>query len=41
MALIGHQFAKGLELVIGAPLGQLGAVDLAQQLSDRLTQGQR
>ena len=41
VALVGHQFAKGLELVIGAPLGELGAVDLAQQLRDRLAQGQR
>ena len=41
MALIGHQFTKGLERVIGLPLGQFRAVNLAQQLTDGLTQRQR
>ena len=41
MALVGNQLTKGLQRVVRAPLGDLCAVDLCQQLADRFAQGQR
>ena len=41
MALIGDQFAKGLQRVIGLPLSQFSAVDFPQQLTNGLAQRQR
>ncbi|WP_377372569.1 hypothetical protein [Polaromonas jejuensis] len=41
MPLVGDQLAEGFKGVIGAPLGQLCAADLTQQLANGLAQGQR